>query len=467
MSSYVPKHAKKTVRRSAVATTAVAAAAALTVATPATANAAATTPTGNPQVDAILAAAPLLPGAVPIAVIPQVAPVVNQGVAAWNKIPVISGLFPVSNTVSPIAGVTPLAPGWVGFGLSDTFSVGAPLGLGGLSSSTYGVIGTSAAGVGSIGGNNTTLYGPLGSALGISTSLSATTANGLTTWTPSLGLNATAPLGLGGATATIVPVTVTYGPNTFLVGLPVINLGLTTPLGGGTLGLNLGQIGFQNGQFVLVTPSLNGSVTTPLGGGNLNVTPGTVKVGTGGLEAVGPDATFGATVLGQNVVNGTIDGGKATVTPTKVDIDGPNGTITAGPTGAQVKATADAGNVLVTPTKVQANGPSGGVDVTTPVGSGGGSATTGSVNVENGVGTVTGPTAEAHASTPAGTVKAEGSTGSGTVDTNKGTASVTGPSGGVETKTAAGDHGVKADTGSAEVSSDGVSVKDTPSVDAH
>lgn len=468
MSPTSPKHARKTLRRSAVAATAVAAAATLTVATPATANAA---PTGNPQVDAILAAAPLLPGGIPLATIPIIAPQINQGVAAWNQIPVLSGLIPVSNTSGPIisTGQVPGAPaGWLGVGQQDTFTVGAPLGLGGLSSTTYGLVGLGPGlGLGSVGGNVTTINGPLGSALGLNTSLSAITTGGLTTWTPSLGLNATAPLGLGSASATIVPVKVTYGANTFIVGLPAINLGLTTPLGGGTLALNLGQIGFQNGQLVLVTPSLTGTVTTPLGGGNLGITPGTIKVGTGGLDVTAPDVTFGATVLGQNVLSGNIDGGKATVSPTKVEVDGPSGTVTAGPAGAQVKVAGDTGNVLVTPTKVEANGPSGGVDVTTPVGSGGASATTGSVKVENGVGTVTGPTGEAHVSTPAGTANAEAAAGTATVNTNNGSASVTGPSGGVETSTAAGNHGVEADTGSATASSSGVSVTDTPSVDVH
>lgn len=324
MSPTSPKHARKTVRRSAVAATAVAAAATLTVATPATANAA---PTGNPQIDAILSAAPLLPGGIPIAVIPQVAPIVNQGVAAWNQIPVISGLIPVSNTTAPILGATPLAPGWLGLGVSDTFAVGAPLGLGGLSSTTYGLVGVApGGGTGSIGGNVTTINGPLGSALGLNTSLSAITAGGLTTWTPSLGLNATAPLGLGSATATIVPVKVTYGANTFIVGLPAINLGLTTPLGGGNLVLNLGSIGFQNGQLVLVTPSISGAITTPLGGGNVGVTPGTITVGTGGLTVDAPDLTAGVNVGNVVTAGLNVNGGGGSVTPTGVSVTGPSGT---------------------------------------------------------------------------------------------------------------------------------------------
>ena len=286
MSHTSPKHARKSVRRTAVAATAVAAAATLTVATPATANAA---PTGNPQVDAILALAPYAPGTVPQILIPQVAPVLGQATSTWNGIPLVGSLFPASNTVATstiLTPTTPLAPGWFGSWTTNTFKVDAPLGLGGLTNQTYGLVGLGPGGFGSIGGNNTTVSGPLGSSLGLQTSLSAVTnpLTGLTTWTPSLGLNATAPLGLGGASATIVPVTVTYGANTFLVGLPAINLGLTTPLGGGTLALNLGQIGFQNGQLVLVTPSLTGTVTTPLGGGNLGITPGTIKVGTGGLD---------------------------------------------------------------------------------------------------------------------------------------------------------------------------------------
>lgn len=466
MSPTSPKHSRKTVRRSAVAATAVAAAATLTVATPATANAA---PTGNPQIDAILAAAPLLPGGIPIAVIPQAAPIVNQGVAAWNQIPVISGLIPVSNTTAPILGATPLAPGWLGLGVSDTFAVGAPLGLGGLSSTTYGLVGVApGGGTGSIGGNVTTINGPLGSALGLNTSLSAITAGGLTTWTPSLGLNATAPLGLGSATATIVPVKVTYGANTFVVGLPAINLGLTTPLGGGNLVLNLGSIGFQNGQLVLVTPSISGAITTPLGGGNVGVTPGTITVGTGGLTVDAPDLTAGVNVGNVVTAGLNVDGGSGSVTPTGVSVTGPSGTGTVSTPVGGGTVTASTGSASAGSNGVSVTGPAASGSVTTPVASGEAAVSTGSATVAtNGNTTVTGPTAEAEVTTPAGSASGHVETGSASVSPSTGSASVTGPSGGVETSTAAGDHGVEADTGSATASSSGVSVTDTPSVDAH
>ncbi|TWS24982.1 hypothetical protein FK268_07025 [Tsukamurella sputi] len=476
MSPTAPKHARKTVRRSAVAVTAVAAAAAMTVATPAAANAA-TTPTGNPQIDALLASAPLLPGGIPIAVIPQVAPVINQGVAAWNQIPVIGGLIPVSNTTAGSAfGTTPLAPGWAGAWSSDTFKVGAPLGLGGLTSTTYGLVGLNAnsggLGVGSIGGNNTTLNGPLGSALGLSTSLSAVTTNGLTTWTPSLGLGATAPLGLGSASATIVPATVTYGDKTFLVGLPSINLGLGIPLLGINAGLviNLGQVGFQNGQLVLVTPSIGGTLTTPLGGGSVGVTPGTITVGTGGITVDAPDVKANVNVLNTVKAGLDVNGGGASITPTGVAVAGPSGTGTVTTPVGSGTVTASTGSASAGTNGVSVTGPAATGTVTTPVGvSGGAAVSTGSATVApNGDTTVTGPKAAAGVSTPAGGASGHVETGSASVSPSTGSASVTGPSGGVEVSTpATGSHGVEADTGSATASSSGVSVKDTPSVDVH
>ncbi|CAM3203648.1 beta strand repeat-containing protein [Tsukamurella hominis] len=470
MSPTSPKHARKTVRRSAVAATAVAAAATLTVATPATANAA---PTGNPQVDAILAAAPLLPGGIPLATIPIIAPQINQGVAAWNQIPVLSGLIPVSNTSGPIVSTAqvPGAPaGWLGLGQQDTFTVGAPLGLGGLTSTTYGLVGLGPGlGVGSVGGNITNINGPLGSSLGLNTSLSAITAGGLTTWTPSLGLNATAPLGLGSASATIVPVKVTYGSNTFIVGLPAINLGLTTPLGGGNLVLNLGSIGFQNGQLVLVTPSISGAITTPLGGGTVGVTPGTITVGTGGLTVDAPDLTATANVLNTVTANVAVNGGGGSITPAGVSVTGPSGTGSVStPVGSGTVA-ASTGSASAGSNGVSVTGPAASGSVTTPVGvSGGAAVSTGSATVAtNGDTTVTGPKATGNVTTPAGSASGHVETGSATVSPSTGSASVTGPSGGVETSTAAGNHGVEADTGSATASSSGVSVTDTPSVDVH
>ena len=469
MSPTSPKHARKTVRRSAVAATAVAAAATLTVATPATANAA---PTGNPQVDAILAAAPLLPGGIPLATIPIIAPQINQGVAAWNQIPVLSGLIPVSNTSGPIisTGQVPGAPaGWLGVGQQDTFTVGAPLGLGGLSSTTYGLVGLGPGlGLGSVGGNVTTINGPLGSALGLNTSLSAITTGGLTTWMPSLGLNATAPLGLGSASATIVPVKVTYGANTFIVGLPAINLGLTTPLGGGNLVLNLGSIGFQNGQLVLVTPSISGAITTPLGGGNVGVTPGTITVGTGGLTVDAPDLTAGVNVGNVVTAGLNVNGGGGSVTPTGVSVTGPSGTgAVSTPVGGGT-VSASTGSASAGSNGVSVTGPAASGSVTTPVASGEAAVSTGSATVAtNGNTTVTGPKAEAEVTTPAGSASGHVETGSASVSPSTGSASVTGPSGGVETSTAAGNHGVEADTGSATASSSGVSVTDTPSVDVH
>ncbi|BDH57170.1 hypothetical protein [Tsukamurella sp. PLM1] len=221
MSRKSPKHARKTVRRGAVAAGAIAATAAMTIAVPTgAANAA---PTRNPQIDGLLAAAPYAPGLLTSAGILAVAPRITQLTDAYaENVPVLPGLFPVSNSARPIvsaAGLLPYThtPNWTGVGAENVFSAGAPFGLGGVTNTTYGMTGIYSqlvsipgplplppiaipAGTGSTAGNVTAITGPLGSALNLQSSLTSVVGlDGNTTWTPALGLGGTFPLGLGTA----------------------------------------------------------------------------------------------------------------------------------------------------------------------------------------------------------------------------------------------------------------------------
>lgn len=397
-----PTALTRTAKRGAVAATALAATAALTIATPGAANAANVIPPGVPgagTINSILTLAPLAPGTIPFVAIPVVAPQLDQLATVWSSIPGLGTLIPVANASGPIAS-TPLAPGWTGVGMQDTFSVAAPFGLGGISNTTYGIIGASPAlgFLGSIGGNATTLTGPLGSALGINASLAGVTdpTSGNVTFTPTLGIGAVAPLGLGSALFSFSPGAITYGDGVFLITGPAFGttlnfLGVET-----TLGLTTGQFGFDNGNLVftgptaggtfdspfidadfdlatgggsaglggvaVTMPSGSGSVDTPLGGGSVGVTPGTASAGLGGVTVDGPvvDASFDTPVGVDGTVN--VDTGGASAGLGGVTVDGPSGSATVN---------TPVGNGTVEGDTGSASADLSGVDVTAPSGSAG------------------------------------------------------------------------------------------------
>lgn len=399
MSAYRAKHARRATRRGTAAVGALAATAALTIAGPGISNAATSTAAVAPAQQA--AATETLPGTAVIAVIAATSPALNNAAATWNAIPVVSSLVKVGNTTTTI---DKYGTAWTGVGAQNVLTIkgGAAQFAGlGLTNTTYGVIGNTAGGVGSIGGNKVVVDVLGGSVFADASLSSVTDTAGNTTWTPSLGLGGTAPFGLGSATATIVPVVVTQGDDTFIVGLPKVNLGLTGPLGiKAGLGFDIGSIGFQNGNLVIVLPKFNADFDSNFGGANLALTGGTISIGLDGFNFTGPTLDAGVTVR-----NPLAEG-----TPVLVDA------------GLNLEG----GSVNVGTDGIAVSGPSGNVDVTAPG--------VGGVNV--GV-----------------------DTGSAEVDFKGGSANVTGPSGSATVSDKDGNKtGVEASTGAVDVDKDGVVV---------